>query len=51
MAPGVLATADVTGASYDKVVQGTLTTPPNSISDDEPYYLSYGLYYDYDDDY
>lgn len=52
MAPRALATADVTGASYDNVVWGGDVTQTssvtNSISDEKkPLYLSHGWCYDY----
>lgn len=51
MAPRALATADVTGASYDNVVWGDVTqtsSVTNSISDEKkPLYLSHGWCYDY----
>ena len=53
MAPRALATADVTGASYDNVISGGGTSHKtssvtNSISDEKkPLYLSHGWCYDY----
>lgn len=51
MAPRVLATADVTGASYDNVAWGGMThKPPQSqtaFQMKKPLYLSHGWCYDY----
>lgn len=53
MAPWALATADVTGASYDSVVWGGCVSQSSSVTSSilnekkKPLYLSHGWCYDY----